>query len=110
MKQLRSASTHFGYEQVDEAEKEKRVHHVFANVAKKYDLMNDAMSFGIHRLWKDYYVSGLPLTPDSKTLPEGLGDIAFRLQKRMKTGKVTVVDINQNMLDVGQERSRKDPS
>ncbi|VDO86156.1 unnamed protein product, partial [Haemonchus placei] len=65
-KQLRMASTHFGYEQVDEAEKEKRVHHVFANVAKKYDLMNDAMSFGIHRLWKDYYVDGLPLTFNSK--------------------------------------------
>ncbi|KAK6039865.1 ubiquinone/menaquinone biosynthesis methyltransferase [Cooperia oncophora] len=111
-KQLRAASTHFGYEQVDEDEKEKRVHHVFANVAKKYDMMNDAMSFGIHRLWKDYYVYGLPLKPDSKVLDVagGTGDIAFRLHRKMKSGKITVVDINQNMLDVGKERANKDPS
>ncbi|KAK5975002.1 2-methoxy-6-polyprenyl-1 4-benzoquinol methylase mitochondrial [Trichostrongylus colubriformis] len=111
-KQLRHASTHFGYEEVDETEKESRVYNVFANVAKKYDLMNDAMSFGIHRLWKDYYVDGLPLTSDSQILDVagGTGDIAFRLHRKMKTGKVTVVDINQNMLDVGKERAEKDPS
>ncbi|RCN31568.1 ubiquinone/menaquinone biosynthesis methyltransferase [Ancylostoma caninum] len=110
--QFRSATTHFGNEQVDEAEKEKRVHHVFANVANKYDMMNDAMSLGIHRLWKDYYVGGLPLGPNSKIIDVagGTGDIAFRLQKRISAGgKVTVVDINQNMLDVGQERAKNDP-
>ncbi|EYC37719.1 hypothetical protein Y032_0770g2216 [Ancylostoma ceylanicum] len=110
--QSRPATTHFGNEQVDEAEKEKRVHHVFANVANKYDMMNDAMSLGIHRLWKDYYVGGLPLGPNSKVIDVagGTGDIAFRLQKRISAGgKVTVVDINQNMLDVGQERAKNDP-
>ncbi|VDP05622.1 unnamed protein product, partial [Heligmosomoides polygyrus] len=86
------------------------VHHVFANVATKYDMMNDAMSFGIHRLWKDYYVGGLPLASNSKILDVagGTGDIAFRIHKTFKPDKVTVVDINQNMLDVGQERAKKD--
>ncbi|WKY00102.1 hypothetical protein Q1695_014740 [Nippostrongylus brasiliensis] len=110
--QLRPATTHFGNEQVEEAEKEKRVHHVFANVASKYDMMNDAMSLGIHRLWKDYYVGGLNLDANAKIIDVagGTGDIAFRLQKRIQNGKVTVVDINQNMLDVGQERAKNDPS
>ena len=74
----RTVTTHFGYEQVEESEKEKRgcvlifliiltilVHKVFANVASKYDLMNDAMSLGVHRLWKDYYVGGLPLSKNA---------------------------------------------
>ncbi|KHJ89588.1 hypothetical protein OESDEN_10584 [Oesophagostomum dentatum] len=64
--QFRPATTHFGYEEVEESEKEKRVHHVFTNVANKYDLMNDAMSMGIHRLWKDYYVRDLQLSPVAK--------------------------------------------
>ncbi|ETN68790.1 ubiquinone/menaquinone biosynthesis methyltransferase [Necator americanus] len=86
--QFRTATTHFGNEQVDEVEKEKRVHHVFANVANKYDMMNDAMSLGIHRLWKDYYVGGLPLGPNSKVIDVagGTGDIAFRLQRRIAAG------------------------
>ncbi|KJH52445.1 ubiquinone/menaquinone biosynthesis methyltransferase [Dictyocaulus viviparus] len=110
--QFRHATTHFGNEQVEEDEKERRVHHVFTNVAKKYDLMNDAMSFGIHRLWKDYYVHGLPLTVDSKVLDVagGTGDIAFRLQRRIRpNGKVVIVDINENMLNVGRDRAQKDP-
>uniref|UniRef100_A0A1I7XTY8 2-methoxy-6-polyprenyl-1,4-benzoquinol methylase, mitochondrial n=1 Tax=Heterorhabditis bacteriophora TaxID=37862 RepID=A0A1I7XTY8_HETBA len=111
--QSRSTSTHFGFEQVNENEKEKRVHQVFANVAKKYDLMNDVMSFGIHRLWKDYYVGALPIRPMAKILDVagGTGDIAFRLARRIShDGKVTVFDINQNMLDVGLDRAQKDPS
>ncbi|KAE9417959.1 hypothetical protein Angca_007344, partial [Angiostrongylus cantonensis] len=91
--QFRPLTTHFGNEQVEEHEKEKRVHDVFASVANKYDLMNDAMSLGIHRLWKDYYVDGLPLSSRSQVLDVagGTGDIAFRLQKRIgSTGRITV--------------------
>ncbi|KAJ1348775.1 2-hexaprenyl-6-methoxy-1,4-benzoquinone methyltransferase [Parelaphostrongylus tenuis] len=109
---IRPVTTHFGNEQVEEDEKGRRVHNVFASVANKYDLMNDAMSLGIHRLWKDYYVGGLPLQSHSKVLDVagGTGDIAFRLQKRIgPTGSVTVVDINEKMLDVGRGRAEKEP-
>uniref|UniRef100_A0A7E4W620 2-methoxy-6-polyprenyl-1,4-benzoquinol methylase, mitochondrial n=1 Tax=Panagrellus redivivus TaxID=6233 RepID=A0A7E4W620_PANRE len=113
----RSATTHFGYEQVPEEEKQKRVHTVFANVADKYDLMNDAMSVGVHRLWKDYYVQRAKPQPNSKVIDVGggTGDIAFRMLKQMQRdpkgdGDITVFDINQNMLDVGQHRAESDPS
>ncbi|CAI4232089.1 unnamed protein product [Auanema sp. JU1783] len=107
----RFASTHFGFQQVEETEKEKKVHEVFANVAEKYDLMNDAMSMGVHRLWKDYYVGSLPLKADSNVLDVagGTGDIAFRLSRRINRGNVTVFDINQNMLNVGMERVKNEP-
>lgn len=75
---------------------------VFANVAKKYDLMNDAMSLFIHRLWKDYYVEKLKITKDSKVIDVagGTGDIAFRIVDKIQrlpkgSGTVTVVDINE---------------
>uniref|UniRef100_A0AC35TSN7 2-methoxy-6-polyprenyl-1,4-benzoquinol methylase, mitochondrial n=1 Tax=Rhabditophanes sp. KR3021 TaxID=114890 RepID=A0AC35TSN7_9BILA len=110
----RSATTHFGFEEVDEKEKEKKVHTVFANVASKYDLMNDAMSLGIHRLWKDYFIQRV--NPSAETLmldvAGGTGDIAFRalrnIQKRKGNGNVTILDINQNMLDVGKVRAEED--
>ncbi|CAD6188591.1 unnamed protein product [Caenorhabditis auriculariae] len=100
-------TTHFGFTDVDEVEKEKKVHEVFANVAKKYDLMNDAMSMGVHRLWKDYYVGGLQIPREAKILDMagGTGDIAFRMHRRAPTAHITVGDINQNMLDVGKERA-----
>ncbi|VDM58833.1 unnamed protein product [Angiostrongylus costaricensis] len=99
--QFRPVTTHFGNEQVEEHEKEMRVHNVFASVANNYDLMNDAMSFGIHRLWKDYYVLDVA---------GGTGDIAFRLQKRIgSSGRITVVDINEKMLDVGRDRAKTEP-
>ncbi|CAB3403645.1 unnamed protein product [Caenorhabditis bovis] len=99
-------TTHFGFQNVPEAEKEKKVHEVFANVAKKYDLMNDAMSMGIHRLWKDYYVSGLHIPYKAKILDMagGTGDIAFRMLRRSPTSTVTVSDINQPMLDIQVNR------
>uniref|UniRef100_A0A915BK19 2-methoxy-6-polyprenyl-1,4-benzoquinol methylase, mitochondrial n=1 Tax=Parascaris univalens TaxID=6257 RepID=A0A915BK19_PARUN len=112
----RFVSTHFGFQEVDETEKGNRVHEVFANVATKYDLMNDAMSLGIHRLWKDYFVKRLALTRNTRLLDVagGTGDIAFRavrkIQKGIGTGSVTICDINQNMLDVGQVRADKDRS
>ncbi|XP_071479430.1 ubiquinone/menaquinone biosynthesis C-methyltransferase UbiE-like [Diadema antillarum] len=72
--------THFGYEKVSEEEKTERVHQVFSSVAKKYDVMNDAMSLGIHRLWKDYFMHVLKPTPGTQLLDVagGTGDIAFR--------------------------------
>lgn len=112
----RMASTHFGFEEVDDSEKGKKVHAVFANVARKYDVMNDAMSLGIHRLWKDYFVRKLQLRPNTALIDVagGTGDIAFRavreIQNSAGIGTVTVCDINEKMLAVGKERSRKDGS
>lgn len=105
--------THFGFEQVPENEKANRVHDVFTNVAKSYDNMNDAMSFGIHRLWKDIFMRNLNPGPNVSLLDVagGTGDIAFRFLKyksSLEDGnsrKVTVCDINQDMLDVGQKRA-----
>jgi ubiquinone/menaquinone biosynthesis C-methylase UbiE len=74
---------------------------VFINVATKYDLMNDVMSMGIHRLWKDYYTQKLKIHKNSKIIDMagGTGDIAFRLFEKMEkkpgNGSVTVVDINE---------------
>ncbi|VDK76713.1 unnamed protein product [Onchocerca ochengi] len=113
---VRSATTHFGFQEVDEKEKSKKVHAVFASVANKYDLMNDAMSMGIHRLWKDHFVKNLGLTANTSMVDVagGTGDIAFRavreIQSKKGKGSVTVCDINENMLEVGQQRAIADPS
>jgi demethylmenaquinone methyltransferase/2-methoxy-6-polyprenyl-1,4-benzoquinol methylase len=95
----------FGYEEVDADEKTERVGAVFSNVAAKYDIMNDAMSGGMHRLWKDRFVRRVKPQPGEQILDMagGTGDIAFRLAARGAT--VTVSDINQDMLDVGIERA-----
>uniref|UniRef100_A0A1I8B080 2-methoxy-6-polyprenyl-1,4-benzoquinol methylase, mitochondrial n=1 Tax=Meloidogyne hapla TaxID=6305 RepID=A0A1I8B080_MELHA len=104
-----TSTAHFGFEKIKEDEKQQRVKTVFSNVAKKYDLMNDAMSLFIHRLWKDYYVQNLPLTKNCNVIDVagGTGDIAFRIAERMGLngkGSVTIVDINENMLEVGKLR------
>ena len=95
----------FGYEQVSAEEKEQRVGAVFSSVARKYDVMNDAMSAGMHRLWKDKFVRRVkPQTGEAiLDMAGGTGDIAFRLAA--KGAVVTVSDINQDMLDVGIERA-----
>ena len=100
-----SESVSFGYEEVSPDEKTRRVGEVFSNVAKKYDIMNDAMSGGMHRLWKDKFVRRVKPQPGEEILDMagGTGDIAFRLEAR--GAKVTVSDINQDMLDVGIERA-----
>ena len=69
--------THFGFEQVDEKDKEKKVGGVFSSVADNYDLMNDAMSFGLHRLWKEILIELSEVKSDSKVLDiaSGTGDI-----------------------------------
>ena len=97
----------FGYAEIPAAEKVARVGAVFSNVARKYDVMNDAMSGGLHRLWKDRFVARVKPQAGEAILDMagGTGDIAFRLAKR--GARVTVADINQDMLDVGIERAQK---
>lgn len=95
----------FGYEEVSPEDKERRVGAVFSGVAAKYDVMNDAMSGGLHRLWKDTFVRRVKPRPAEAVLDMagGTGDVAFRLAER--GASVTVADINQEMLDVGIERA-----
>ena len=96
----------FGHEQVDPAEKTRRVRGVFSSVAARYDLMNDLMSGGQHRLWKDAFVRKVRPRADEKILDMagGTGDVAFRLARR--GADVTVGDINPDMLAVGVERAK----
>ena len=100
-----SEKVSFGYEDVAPEEKEGRVGAVFSNVARKYDLMNDAMSAGMHRLWKDKFVRRVKPRAGEQILDMagGTGDIAFRMEKA--GASITVSDINQDMLDVGIERA-----
>ncbi len=100
-----SEKVSFGYEEVSPEEKTEKVGAVFSSVAKKYDVMNDAMSAGMHRLWKDKFVRRVKPQPGEQILDMagGTGDIAFRMAERGAT--ITVSDINQDMLDVGIERA-----
>ncbi|MEP7006735.1 MAG: class I SAM-dependent methyltransferase [Sphingomonas bacterium] len=97
----------FGYEEVAPDEKTRRVGGVFSSVASRYDIMNDAMSGGMHRLWKDRFVRRVKPRADEQILDMagGTGDIAFRLAK--SGAAVTVADINPQMLEVGMERAQK---
>ena len=100
-----SETVSFGYEDVTPAEKTARVGGVFTSVASRYDLMNDAMSGGMHRLWKDRFVRRVQPRPGEQILDMagGTGDIAFRLAAA--GASVTVADINPSMLEVGIERA-----
>ncbi len=98
----------FGEKHVTPAEKTGRVIGVFDSVADKYDLMNDLMSGGMHRLWKDRLVRMIRPRPAEKFLDVagGTGDIAFRIRKKTGSGTpITVFDLNPNMLDVGRDRA-----
>ncbi|KAJ3342096.1 hypothetical protein HDU93_003312 [Gonapodya sp. JEL0774] len=106
--------THFGFKTVREEEKESLVGQVFANVADKYDLMNDLMSAGVHRIWKDHFIRTLAPSPTTKLLDVagGTGDIAFRFLNYVRAANggignasVTVLDINPSMLEVGKKRA-----
>ncbi|MDT0509210.1 class I SAM-dependent methyltransferase [Novosphingobium sp. MMS21-SN21R] len=102
-----SETASFGYEDIPADEKEGRVGAIFSNVARKYDVMNDAMSVGMHRLWKDKFVRRVR-PKDGETILDmagGTGDIAFRMAP--SGAQITVSDINQDMLDVGIERAMK---
>ena len=106
-----SGETHFGFRSVPEAEKAGMVHGVFSSVASRYDLMNDLMSGGVHRLWKQAMIDWLAPRPGMRLLDVagGTGDIAFRFLERVKgEGHVTVCDMTQAMLDEGMRRAKKD--
>ena len=99
--------THFGYETVDTAAKQGKVAEVFHSVANKYDVMNDLMSMGIHRLWKRYTIEISGVRPGQKVLDlaGGTGDLAAKFARIVgQTGHVTLSDINNSMLNVGRER------
>lgn len=123
---LHSHATSFGFKEVPEEEKSKMVGNVFTSVASNYDLMNDLMSCGLHRLWKDRLVSKLNPFPGMKHLDVagGTGDVAFRILENIKNVKrramqdaldddliedtrIYVCDINANMLGVGKKRAEE---
>lgn len=123
---LHSHATSFGFKDIAEEEKSKMVGNVFTSVASNYDLMNDLMSAGLHRLWKDRLVSKLNPFPGMKHLDVagGTGDVAFRILENIKNVKrramqdvldddlieetrIYVCDINPNMLDVGKKRAEE---
>ena len=97
----------FGFKKVSKEEKPKLVNKVFDNVAFRYDLMNDLMSAGLHRLWKDSFIDWLAPRKNTHLLDVagGTGDIAFRFSKKTKNqAKVTILDRNENMLNEGKRR------
>lgn len=102
--------THFGFETVPESAKAGRVQGVFGSVANRYDIMNDVMSGGIHRLWKDAMMDWLAPVAGQRLLDVagGTGDIAFRFLKRAGQGQATVLDLTQEMLDEGRKRAEAD--
>ncbi|MDM8560466.1 bifunctional demethylmenaquinone methyltransferase/2-methoxy-6-polyprenyl-1,4-benzoquinol methylase UbiE [Candidatus Parabeggiatoa sp. HSG14] len=100
-------TTHFGYTQVPVQEKVRRVAHVFDSVATRYDLMNDLMSCGIHRLWKRFAIelAGVQQGQRILDLAGGTGDLAAKFAKLVgNEGQVVLADINASMLQVGRER------
>jgi len=104
--------TSFGFRDVGEADKQTLVNEVFHKVAGRYDLMNDLMSAGLHRLWKDAMIAAL--NPPRRAgwagldVAGGTGDIAFRIVEASgRNAHVTVLDINGSMLDVGRERAQR---
>jgi demethylmenaquinone methyltransferase/2-methoxy-6-polyprenyl-1,4-benzoquinol methylase len=112
MSQAPDNSTHFGYREVSPGEKQGLVNEVFHNVAKRYDLMNDLMSGGLHRVWKNLMIE--TLNPSRGEAPfrmldvaGGTGDISFRASKAAGPNfHSTVCDINTDMLAVGRERAQ----
>ena len=119
-------TTHFGYRTVPEDDKERLVGHVFDSVASNYDVMNDLMSAGIHRAWKDSFVRMLGVSAQGSAnlqmldIAGGTGDIAFRIADELaahpassrsgepdERARVVVSDINKQMLDEGQRRAEK---
>lgn len=100
-------TTHFGYQDVPWDDKEKRVKQVFDSVAEQYDLMNDLMSFGIHRLWKQIslIISGVKADSHILDLASGSGDLALGFRQKIgPKGLVILSDINEKMLNIGRNR------
>ena len=101
------ATTHFGYQSVDEQDKARRVRGVFDSVASRYDLMNDLMSAGLHRAWKAYTVMVANVQPGQRVLDiaGGTGDLALAFAKKVgPKGQVVHTDINEAMLRTGRDR------
>ncbi len=101
------SKTHFGFESVDEAEKAKHVRQVFDSVASKYDIMNDLMSAGLHRVWKRYTLMVANALPGQSVLDiaGGTGDLALGFSKQVgRAGRVVHTDINRAMLSEGRNR------
>ena len=99
--------THFGFDTVDETDKARRVRGVFDSVAKRYDVMNDVMSMGLHRVWKAYTVAVANLQPGDQVLDiaGGTGDLARAFARKVgSSGLVLLTDINEAMLRTGRDR------
>lgn len=103
-------TTHFGFQTVPEAEKAGMVHGVFTRVANRYDIMNDLMSGGVHRLWKDAMMDWLAPRPGQRLLDVagGTGDVAFRFLKRAPGSSAVVLDMTESMLVEGRKRAEAD--
>ncbi|MGL4321958.1 MAG: bifunctional demethylmenaquinone methyltransferase/2-methoxy-6-polyprenyl-1,4-benzoquinol methylase UbiE [Paracoccaceae bacterium] len=103
-------TTHFGFQTVPEGEKAGMVHGVFTRVASKYDVMNDLMSGGVHRLWKDAMMDWLAPRPGQRLLDVagGTGDVAFRFLKRAQGTSAVVCDMTESMLIEGRKRADAD--
>lgn len=107
---MQEEKTNFGFEKVSFNDKKNLVKDIFSSVADKYDLMNDLMSLGVHRIWKDEFVRKIPnLKSNILDVASGTGDIAFRIMKRAKMlgmlPSITLCDINQEMLQVARNRA-----
>lgn len=102
-------TTHFGYKTIDKEDKVSMVAGVFHSVAKQYDVMNDLMSFGIHRLWKRFTIDASGVRPGNTVLDlaGGTGDLTAKFSQLVgKDGKVVLADINSSMLNVGRDKLR----
>jgi demethylmenaquinone methyltransferase/2-methoxy-6-polyprenyl-1,4-benzoquinol methylase len=108
----REPSTHFGYSEVGLSQKQGLVDEVFHKVARRYDIMNDLMSGGMHRLWKDAFAAKVNARRHAGfrhlDVAGGTGDIAFRIARKAHgDAKIVVLDINGDMLEVGRNRARE---
>ena len=103
----RNEKTQFGFRQVTESDKDSLVHQVFSSVSNRYDLMNDLMSFGVHRIWKRLAIAYGGIRPNSSVLDVagGTGDISLAVARKLgPKGSIVLTDINESMLKLGQDR------
>ncbi|CAG0911154.1 unnamed protein product, partial [Cyprideis torosa] len=107
MEDQSTKTTHFGFTDVPESEKAGRVQGVFGSVASKYDVMNDVMSMGIHRIWKEAMMDWLAPRPNTKLLDVagGTGDVSFKYLQRAGHAHATVLDLTEPMLIEGRKRA-----